>query len=849
MMKNLICAISILALTFTAQGQNEYFFPGASGFDSSIPSPEEFLGYPIGEFHTRHDRMVSYFETLADISDKATIQTIGMTYEHRPQVILTITSEDNHTNLEDLRKQHLTISDPSVPMPNLDETPLVIVMGYSVHGNEPSTSEASMLLAYYLLASTSDEVADYLDKAIIHIEPALNPDGRERHTNWANMHKGNPKVADPIDREHNEVWPGGRVNHYWFDLNRDWLPLTHVESQARIKFYHQWLPNLGADYHEMGTNSTYFFEPTKPFSTENPIVPRTNYKDLNNAMAPYFAKSLDKMGSLYFTKELFDNSYPGYGSTYQDIHGGLGLVFEQASSRGHLQQSSTREVSFAFTIRNHVATSIASIEGTVANKNLFQTHQRDFFQYALNQAAKDPVKVWLFGDEFDRTRNEAFVNLLLQHKIKVYENNTDQSIAGNNYKAGMSYMVPTNQKQHLMVKSVFEHVKSFYDSVFYDASTWTVSSAFGIPNEGLKTTRFTLGDEITGLEKRMTELAKASYAYIIDWRDYNASMALNHLLENDVFVHTAFKPFAVATDNDNKSFGYGSLMISVADQNKNADEVHQLVSDAVSKAGISATPVNTGFSINGIDLGSPNFRTIQQPKALLIVGEGVYLYEAGEVWHLLDSRVGMPITKVDKVDLGRVNLYDYNTLVMVRGNYNDLPEKFVNDVKQWLSAGNTLIAQKQAVNWAISKEVVNEELIKVESGDEPRMDYTSARNYRGSKVIGGSIYEVDLDISHPVGFGYSKRNIPVYRNSNIFLKPSSNPFSTVAQYTRNPWISGYIKPENLDYIKQSASIVVSRVGRGRAVLMTDNSNFRGYWYGTSKLFINALFFGRLINTP
>ncbi len=849
MMKNHICIVFLLSLSLSTLAQNEYFFPGATDFDSAIPSPEEFLGYPIGEFHSRHDRIIAYYEKLAELSDKATIQTIGMTYEHRPQIVLTITSEENHANLEELRKQHLSISDPNAAMPNLDDTPLVIVLGYNVHGNEPSGSEASMLMAYYLLASNSREVAEYLDKAIIHIEPVLNPDGRDRHTNWANMHKGNPKVADPNDREHNEVWPSGRVNHYWFDLNRDWLPLAHVESQARIRFYHQWLPNLGTDYHEMGTSSTYFFEPTKPFGSENPIVPRTNYDGLNNALAPFFAESLDNIGSLYFTKEQYDNSYPGYGSTYQDIHGGLGLVFEQASSRGHLQQSSTKEVSFPFTIRNHVATSIATVKGTVANKNLFQTHQRDFFQYAVNQAAKDPVKVWLFGDEFDRTRNEAFVNLLLQHKIKVYQNNTDQSIGGNNYKAGMSYMVPTNQTQYLMVKSVFEHVKTFYDSVFYDASTWTVASAFGLPNEGLRTTRFTLGDEITSLEKPKMELAKASYAYIIDWRDYNAPMALNHLLENDLFVHTAFKPFTVGTDNGSKSFGYGSLMISVVDQYKSAEEVYQLVSEAVDRAGIAATSVNTGLSINGIDLGSRNFRTVEKPKALMIVGEGVYLYEAGEVWHLLDTRVGMPITKVDKVDLGRINLYDYNTLVMVRGNYTDLPEKFVNDVKQWLSAGNTLIAQKQAVNWAIKKEIVKEELVKDDNGDEPRMDYVTARDYRGSKVIGGSIYEVDLDITHPIGFGYSQRNVPVYRNSNIFLKPSDNPFSTVAQYTNNPWLSGYLKPENLNYIKQSAPIVVSKVGRGRAVLMTDNPNFRGYWYGTNKLFLNALFFGSLVSVP
>ena len=839
---------SLLLFPLMCLAQDPYYFPDSRNFDNTIPSPEAFLGYQVGEFHTRHDRLVSYFEALAEASPKATIQTIGYTYEHRPQIVLTITSESNHANLETLRQEHLKISDPVQSMPDLANVPAIIVLGYNVHGNEPSSSEAAMLMAYYLLASKETEVADYLDKAIIHVEPVLNPDGRDRHTNWANMHKGDPLVADPNDREHNEVWPSGRVNHYWYDLNRDWLPLSHVESQARIKFYHQWYPNLGTDYHEMGTNSTYFFEPTKPFGSENPIVPRTNYDGLNNLMKPYFADALDKIGSLYFTKEVYDNSYPGYGSTYQDIHGGLGLVFEQASSRGHLQASETREVSFPFTIRNHLMTSIGTVKGVVENKEKFQRHQREFFEYALNQGQKDPVKAWVFGDANDPTRTRIFLDLLLQHKIKVYQNKETRTVAGNTYTPGSSYFVPTNQRQYLMVKSFFEPVKEFYDSVFYDASTWTMSLASGLPHAALKS-NVNLGEEVTAVPENNIAFEEARYAYLIDWKDYAAPKALYHLLKNDVYVHTAFKPFSAQTSQGQKDFGYGTLMISVVDQDIEQDALHQLVKEAASFAKIPVYATNTGLSVDGIDLGSRNFRKINTPKAMMIVGEGVYLYEAGEVWHLLDSKVNMPITKVDKVDLGRVNLDDYTTVVMVNGRYNDLSDSFVSKLKSWLAEGNTLIAQKSAVEWAIEKELVKEELIEAEEEATMRMPYVSSRDHYGSKVIGGSIYEVNLDLSHPIAFGYTSENLPVYRNSNLFLKPSKNNFSTVAKYTANPWLSGYVKAENIPYVAQSASIVVSKVGRGRAILMTDNPNFRGYWYGTNKLFLNALFFGGLVSVP
>ncbi|MEQ8534213.1 MAG: M14 family zinc carboxypeptidase, partial [Imperialibacter sp.] len=256
-MKRIFLLLSAFVFTGLAQAQNEYFFPEHGNFDSSIPSPEEFLGYPIGEWHTRHDNIVAYMEKLAAVSDRATVQNIGYTYEHRAQVVLTISSPANLGRLEAIRTEHLKLTDPAQPMPDISKIPAIIHLGYNVHGNEPSSAEAALLTAYYLVASNEPDAEHYRQNGVIFIEPSLNPDGRDRHANWANMHKGFPPVADPIDREHNEVWPGGRTNHYWYDLNRDWLPLAHVESQNRIKWHQKWYPNMVTDFHEMGTNSTY----------------------------------------------------------------------------------------------------------------------------------------------------------------------------------------------------------------------------------------------------------------------------------------------------------------------------------------------------------------------------------------------------------------------------------------------------------------------------------------------------------------------------------------------------------------------------------------------------------------
>lgn len=833
-----ILVVLLIFISSGALAQNEYFFPSGITFDPAIPTPQQFLGYPIGDWHTRHDRIVEYFKELARVSPKAHFQVIGFTHEQRPQVVLTITSPENYGRLEEIRKEHLRLAQPSQQVATAN-MPVIVTHGYNVHGNEPSSSEAALLTAYYLVAAQGDEATNTLRNAVIHIDPNYNPDGRDRHSNWANMHKGFPPVADPMDREHNEVWPGGRTNHYWFDLNRDWLPLAHPESRNRVAFFHQWLPNVCTDYHEMGTNSTNFFEPTKPYGSENPVVPRPNYDNLNTIFAKYFSKSLDDIGSLYFTKEEFDNSYPGYGSTYPDIHGGLGLVFEQASSRGHVQQSSTKVVTFAFTIRNHLRTSLATVKAAVDNRELLLKHQQDFFKTALDEGKKSAIKGYVFGDPKDMGRTRAFADLLLKHQIEVYK-----------YKDNR-FVVPTDQTQYRMVRSVFEKVTQFHDSIFYDASTWTMALAYNMPHETLNAAP-SKGERVTAndLVAKPAAPAKSNYAYIMEWNEYHAPKALWHLLSNKVFVKTAFKPFAATINGSKKNFGYGTLVIPVTDQSVSADDLHKVVSDAVQLSGVDAFAVPTGFNVEGVDLGSGNIRTIPQPKVAMLIGDGVAANEAGFVWHLLDSKLGMPITKVNTNQFTQLRLQDYTTLIMVSGNYTPLGEAGIAKIKAWMQQGGSLILVRNAVSWAITSKLIEEQLKKEdEKKDTQRIDFVTARDYQGSRAIGGSIYMADLDITHPLGFGYTSRSLPVYRNHSNFLELSKNPFSTVVKMTSNPRLSGYIHPSNLEKIKNSPSLMVSAVGQGRAIMFIDDTNFRGYWYGTNRLFINALFFGSQIGSP
>lgn len=849
MIRKLFCTLIGSCLIFLVNAQQEYFFnTSAAKLNPSIPSPEQFLGYAIGAQHTRHDKIVEYIKELSRHSARVSYQIIGETYEHRQQIAAIFTSPSNQQRLEEIRKAHLAGERNG----NTAAIPLVIHLGYNVHGNEPSSSEAALLTAYYLVANESEETNRWLEGMVILMDPNINPDGRDRHTEWADMHRAEPPVADPADREHNEIWPGGRFNHYWFDLNRDWFLGTFPETRNRIAFFHQWRPYVQTDHHEQGTNSSHYFDPGK-YSSNNPVVPDFLYKTIYPNFAKYFADAMNKIGSLYFTKEAFDKLYPGYGSSYINFYGGAGFLFEQASSRGHVQETTTIPLTFAFTIRNHFTMSLALIRASLAEKNSLLKLRASFYRSANEQARNSSVKAYLFGEASDETRTRAFVDKLLLHKIDVYENDKNLQADGKSFVGGKSFIVPVEQPNYIMVKSIFEKAIPYTDSIFYDASTWSLIHAFGLPYAEIKN-EIAKGTQIRELPVRNFTMAKRSdYAYLFELNDYNAHKAIYQLQKGGAIVQTLFKPLSINIENTARNFGYGSISVPVNLQNITPDSLYQLVKVVGQSTSINIYPVTTGYSLEGIDLGSNLAKTIAPVKAAMLVGTGVSATEAGEIWHLLDERIQMPITKIDLLTLPRVKLERYNTLVMVSGNYALIEKNTVDKIRSWVQNGGTLITLKSGTEWAIKQGFTKEKLIPatdtVKAAITQRYNFDMATEIEGAKSLGGSIFKVDLDTTHPIGFGYNNRTVSVYRNAQTYLSPSTNPYSTVAQYTNDPLIGGYLHPLSAKKIKNTAAILVAKEGEGRVILFADDPNFRGTWYGTNKLFLNALFFGGLTNVP
>ena len=837
-MKKLICYF-IIAISFNYSFSQDYFLKNFGPFNENIESPEEFLGYEIGDQHTRHDLILAYFKYLSSVSEKANLINYGKTHEGRSLILLSISSSENLKNLEEIKTEHLKSTIPGSIKTINENLPIIINLGYGIHGNEPSGSEAALLTAYTLIASKNNKIDQLTTNAVVFIDPTLNPDGRDRHSQWANQYKSINLVADSNDAEHNESWPRGRTNHYWFDLNRDFLLAIHPESRGKLNWFHEWYPNVVLDVHEMGTNSNYFFDPMKASASVKPLIPQENV-DLYPIFAEYYVKYMDSIGSFYYSKESFDETYPGYGSTYSDLQGGLALLFEQASSRGHVQETNYGEMTFGFTIRNQFLNGIATVEAAVDNKILLRDYQKRFFESALEEFKNEKIKAYEFGDIHDKNRTKAFIDKLLIHKIEVYEKDD-------------KFIVPVNQLQSRMVKNFFETHDKYLDSVFYDASAWSVSNFYNMKHKAVRSFDVNKLTKVNDLLFNNSKASKSNYAYILDWDDYNTPAALNHLHKNGVISYSAYKPFSIKVNEDVyvKSFNRGTVMVPVSKQKVGSEKLFEIVKSTQETFNLPVFSTETGYSSAGIDLGSNFFRINKEVKVAMLIGDGVSSYEAGEVWHLLDTRVHIPLTKIRLNQFNRTSLDKYTTLVMVSGTYNQISDLGIKKIKDWVGKGNTLITIGSASSWAIKKEIVKESLVEAKNDTIfVRKRYIDAREYSGRERIGGSILKADLDLTHPLAFGYRDKSIPVYKNNNVFLNKSKSHYSSVAIYNKNPHIDGYVSKKNMENnLKGSASLIVSGLGSGRVVLFADNPNFRGTWYGTNKLFLNAIFFGANISVP
>jgi len=839
-------------------------YPSGVTYDAAIPTPASMLGHELGAAPVRHHELVEYIRTVASLSDRLTVETIGYTHERRPILFVVATSPENHGRIDEIREQHIALTEPQVDKAVTEDMPVVTWLNYGVHGAEASGMDASLPFIYYLAAAQSTELDRILNESVVLVTAIFNPDGHNQRIAWLDAYSSKRSTSDPADMEHDSMWQFARTNHYWFDLNRQWLLLTQPEPRAWMKKWHEWRPNITVDYHEMSGGQTYYFHPGVATRT-NPLAP----DEAERLMAETARTSeafLDSEGRLYYHGEDFDNFYIGKGSTFPLVNGGVGMLYEASATMGRELDTQHGLRTNRENIRKHFRTSIASIEAGANLRLDYLRYQKSFYDSALREAAASSTKGFVVSAAGDPARLHFFADLLNYHRIATHRLGREISVDSETYHPDDSLVVPLSQPQFRLIRSLFETLREFEDSTFYDVSTWTMPAAFGLQYAALGGRDLRggiIGEEYSPPMPVKTGPAASDYGYVFEWGGYYAPRALQRVLEAELLASVATEPFTAATKSGPVELGRGSILVPFDRQVKPREDIHALMQTIASDDGITVHSLESGRSVTGtagVDLGGPSFKPLKQPNALLVVGRKVNLYDAGEIWHLLDFRMDMPLTLRDRDRLARIRWNDYTHIVFSHGDYDDYEPEFANRLRLWVAEGGTLIGMRNAAPWvrSVTLDWVDPESDEAlaappeeEEEEEPglRLSYADKDSTEADDVLGGAIFLADLDNTHPLGFGYDSRSIYLHKNFKEPMEPTKNPWATVIAYDMAPAYSGFVSEENEQALAGTAALIAERSGAGSVVLFADNPNFRGYWYGTNKLFLNAIFFSKVFDPP
>ena len=816
-------------------------------YNSAIPTPQDVIGHVIGTQHTVPHQVEAYFRAVDAVSDRITLNVHAQSYEGRNLIHAVVTSPANHARLDEIMANQQRVSDDpsSVSDEDLASMPVVLYQGFSVHGNESSGTEAAVLYLYHLAAAQGADIENTLDNAVIILDPMFNPDGRDRFGDWVNRNRGGVATLDSQDREHNEPWPGGRTNHYWFDLNRDWMVAQHPESQGRMKVFHSWRPHVLTDHHEMGGGSTFFFQPGIP-SRNNPNTPAKNTR-LTGAIAEFHAAGLDAIGSAYYSEESFDDFFYGKGSAFPDINGGIGILFEQASSRALRTESSDGELHYAFTVRNQFVASLTTLKAGISLREDLLAYQREFYAESREEGRRASRSAWVLDLGRGRTRAQILTQLLQRHRVQFHELVNDVTIDGHTIAAGNGYVIPADQPQYRLINAVTERTLEYSDSLFYDVSTWTLPLAFDVDlyeYDG-NASRIT-GDVLGSIWPDGGNLQRDenAYAYLMPWNRFFAPRALHRIQAAGIDVRIAHHPFSSYIGGEKKWFDRGTIIIPLKgrdtpDHVHNASEVHEVVARAAEMDHVQIYAVSTGLTPDGPDLGGGSTSTLRAPRIAVVAGPGMSSGQAGEAWHAISERFKMPVSMIEPSRLTR-DLSRYNTILLPGSG---LSEGATESLLSWNRSGGTLIVLSGGISWASRNDLIDVESHSIDMDSlTSDLPYHLLDEARGAQAIGGSIFEVEIDTSHPVGYGLPD-TLPVFHQGSTLYAHDGNANNAIGLYSDEALLSGYLSEEKLAQLPGSVSIIARRNGSGRVIAFMERLNFRAYWHGSQRLFFNAIFFG------
>lgn len=830
-MKYKLAFLLFLGIYGTAMAQN-------------LQSPEAFLGYPLGSRYTPHFNVVNYFKHAAQAaSANVKLQQYGVTYEGRPLYVAFVSSAANMANLENIRLANLNKAGLSNSAPATGGNIAMVWLSYNVHGNETSSSEAAMNTLYELLTK---HTGDWLANTLVIIDPCLNPDGRDRYVNWFNGTVGATYNPHPLTREHDEPWPGGRTNHYYFDLNRDWAWQTQIESRERIKLYTQWMPHVHVDFHEQGYNEPYYFAPAAE-PLHEVITPWQ--RDFQVTIGKNNAKYFDKNGWLYFTKERFDLFYPSYGDTWPTYNGAIGMTYEQGGhSAGGLGIVNDEGDTLKLTdrIAHHTTTGLSTVEISSQNAAPLVQAFKKFFDDSRNATGTEYKTFILTSD--DEGKISGLKKLLQQNGIEVTKLSGPVAGTGFRYSTGKaenivlekySYAVSAFQPRSVLARVLLEPRAKLVDSATYDITAWSLPYAHGV--NAYATAQRINGTPDTDISGIPAPVPNTEYALFVPYSSVADAKLLAALLKKGVRVRMNDKPIVYRKQRFNR----GTLLILKKENAAKWNEVTQLVATS----GSSAQVVESGFMDSGPDMGSPDVKMIHAPRVGLLTGDGIGSNAVGEIWHLFDRQLNYPLSLFHASEFSAAMLRNLDVLVLADGSYKFLGDKnLLDEVKNWVRGGGRIVAieyaaqQLAGLDWGVKMKKTDDEAKE----DAKKDVYADVKRFENRErddlmnYIPGAIYRVHLDETHPLAYGYDKEYFSLKQNSDVleFVKEGG---WNVGIVKTNAKLTGFAGVKANNRVKDGTVLAVQDMGRGAVTYIIDNTMFRSFWENGKLLFCNAVF--------
>jgi len=864
-MLGLMRAVSAAALAMTVAagfaGAQPYeakplveLLPAGVSYDRSVPTPESVTGYRTGEIVLPFELLTQYVRAVDAASDRVSVEVIGYTHLRRPILAVTITSPENQARLAEIQAAQQRVLETGERAP--DDQPVIVEIAHGVHGAEISGYDMIPLLLYHLAAATDAETRATLDDTVVTLITTMNPDGGSRMASWVNSHHAATPVAYPGHRERGPFFLWGRTNHYWFDLNRQWLPVTQPEAVAAVNLTQDWLPHVVADMHEMGEDATYFFSPG-PHEGLHPLLTEEAF-ELTRTIGETIVADADAAGRLYVTEENFDDYYLGYGSSYPALLGAVPFLFEQSSTRGLVYDGVDGLQRYDDKIAEHFSSAYAMIRGAAGAREALLDYQARYFAGQSDAAAALATKAYVFTSS-DGPRLARFLELLANHRIETHALARAIEVDGVSYAPGEAFVVAVDQPRHSIIEGLFEIRIPEGKSEFYDVSGWTMPLAFGLDYAPLD--RRLYRADLLGAPASADSVAAPAapaateYAYVMEWGTRTSPRVLYRLLSQGLMAKVMPAPARVRTAEGLVDVARGAVVIPVAGQNVTVGQLHGLMVTAAETDGVVIHAAVSGLTPSGPDLGGFALTSLHAPRVLLVTGLGVSGQDAGEIWRLLDLEMGMPVAMIDQNLLTASALGDFTHVILVNGSYDGFSDDLAQAMGTWVERGGVLVATRGGAEWAITNELTSARSTSSAEPDDDaapvtRVPFGDKQGWDAEETLTGAVFVGGLDPTHPIAFGYERDVLHSHRIGVHAFEPSAdNPFAAVAWYGDEPLVSGYASARNLERLAGKTSIFAERRGDGAVVLFADDPAFRAYWLGTEKLLLNALFFSGAITAP